>query len=43
MTAMMAEPPFVPKDQGNPDLWWPYGPAVGRYTIRRPPRNTEGR
>jgi quercetin dioxygenase-like cupin family protein len=22
------------KDQGVADLWWPYGPSVGRYTIK---------
>jgi quercetin dioxygenase-like cupin family protein len=25
---------LLSKDQGTPDLWWPYGPAVGRYTVK---------
>jgi mannose-6-phosphate isomerase-like protein (cupin superfamily) len=25
---------LLSKDQGAPDLWWPYGPAVGRYTMK---------
>lgn len=30
-------------DQGIMDLWWPYGPAVGRYTIKVSGEQTEGR
>ena len=25
---------LLSKDQGVTDLWWPYGPSVGRYTIK---------
>jgi quercetin dioxygenase-like cupin family protein len=26
---------LLSKDQGVTDLWWPYGPSVGRYTIKQ--------
>lgn len=31
------------RDQGVADLWWPYGPAVGRYSIKVSGEQTEGR
>jgi quercetin dioxygenase-like cupin family protein len=30
------------KDEGAPDLWWPYGPSVGRYTIKTTAEQTRG-
>jgi quercetin dioxygenase-like cupin family protein len=30
------------KDQGVADLWWPYGPTVGRYTIKTTAAQTAG-
>lgn len=27
-------PYFVTGDTGVPDLWWPYGPATGRYSMK---------
>jgi mannose-6-phosphate isomerase-like protein (cupin superfamily) len=31
------------KDAGVTDLWWPYGPVVGRYTIKSAAEQTGGR
>jgi quercetin dioxygenase-like cupin family protein len=30
------------KNEGTADLWWPYGPAVGRYTIKATAQETGG-
>jgi quercetin dioxygenase-like cupin family protein len=30
------------KDQGTLDLWWPYGPAVGRYTFKTDAQQSRG-
>jgi quercetin dioxygenase-like cupin family protein len=30
------------KDEGVADLWWPYGPAVGRYTFKTTGDQTQG-
>jgi quercetin dioxygenase-like cupin family protein len=30
------------KDEGVTDLWWPYGPGVGRYTIKTTAEQTRG-
>ena len=30
-------------DVGVTDLWWPYGPTVGRYTFKTTAEQTEGR
>jgi mannose-6-phosphate isomerase-like protein (cupin superfamily) len=32
----------LPKDRGVTDLWWPYGPAAGRYTIKVSGEQTDG-
>jgi mannose-6-phosphate isomerase-like protein (cupin superfamily) len=31
------------REQGVTDLWWPYGPAVGRYSIKVSGEQTGGR
>jgi quercetin dioxygenase-like cupin family protein len=31
------------KEQGITDLWWPFGPSVGRYTIKAAEAQTDGR
>lgn len=31
------------KDDGIADLWWPYGPVVGRYTIKAAAEQSQGR
>jgi quercetin dioxygenase-like cupin family protein len=31
------------KDEGVNDLWWPYGPAVGRYTVKAGGEQSDGR
>lgn len=36
-------PYALAKDAGVPDLWWPYGPVVGRYTIKAAAEQTGGR
>lgn len=28
------QPAQLARDEGTTDLWWPYGPTVGRYTIK---------
>ena len=30
-------------EQGVTDLWWPYGPAVGRYIVKAAAEQTGGR
>ena len=30
------------KDEGVHDLWWPYGPAVGRYTVKANAETSRG-
>jgi quercetin dioxygenase-like cupin family protein len=30
------------KDEGVTDLWWPYGPTVGRYTIKTDAERSRG-
>lgn len=30
------------KNEGVKDLWWPYGPSVGRYTIKATGRESDG-
>jgi mannose-6-phosphate isomerase-like protein (cupin superfamily) len=30
------------KDEGVADLWWPYGPSVGRYTFKTTGEQTQG-
>jgi mannose-6-phosphate isomerase-like protein (cupin superfamily) len=34
--------PLLAKDEGVSDLWWPYGPVVGRYTIKTTAEQTRG-
>ncbi len=34
---------LLPKDGGVIDVWWPYQPQVGRYTIKVASEQTEGR
>jgi mannose-6-phosphate isomerase-like protein (cupin superfamily) len=36
-------PYSLAQDAGVADLWWPYGPAVGRYTIKAAAEQTGGR
>ena len=31
------------KDPGITEFWWPFGPCVGRYSIKTTTRQTEGR
>ena len=38
-----SRPYALGRDQGVADLWWPYGPAVGRYSIKVSGEQTEGR
>jgi len=33
----------IAKDDGVADLWWPYGPAIGRYTIKAAAEQSQGR
>ncbi|MGZ8649380.1 MAG: cupin domain-containing protein [Solirubrobacteraceae bacterium] len=33
----------LPRDAGLTDLWWPYGPVVGRYTTKVSGEQTDGR
>lgn len=42
MTSTTA-PALLAKDEGVTDLWWPYGPCVGRYTIETGAEQTGGR
>lgn len=41
-TATIATPYVLAKDEGGPDLWWPYGPVVGSYTIKATGEQTQG-
>jgi quercetin dioxygenase-like cupin family protein len=34
--------PVFAKDEGTVDLWWPYGPVVGRYTIKASAAQSQG-
>jgi quercetin dioxygenase-like cupin family protein len=34
--------PVLAKDEGTVDLWWPYGPVVGRYTIKTTAEQSQG-
>jgi quercetin dioxygenase-like cupin family protein len=42
MTTATSTPLLLAKDQGVPDLWWPYGPSVGRYTLKATAEQTHG-
>jgi quercetin dioxygenase-like cupin family protein len=35
-------PALLAKDEGVPDLWWPYGPNTGRYTLKTTGAQTGG-
>jgi mannose-6-phosphate isomerase-like protein (cupin superfamily) len=37
------EPYALPKDTGVTDIWWPYGPVTGRYSIKISGEQTGGR
>jgi mannose-6-phosphate isomerase-like protein (cupin superfamily) len=41
-TTDKAAPAVLAKDEGVADLWWPYGPSVGRYTIKATAAQTGG-
>jgi quercetin dioxygenase-like cupin family protein len=44
MTVATSSKPYaLDKEQGITDLWWPFGPAVGRYTIKAAEEQTGGR
>lgn len=34
---------LLPKDGGVIDVWWPYQPQVGRYTVKLAAEHTDGR
>jgi quercetin dioxygenase-like cupin family protein len=42
MTSTSTSPLVFTKDQGVHDLWWPYGPGVGRYTVKTTAQQTQG-
>lgn len=42
-TATSTRPYILDSEQGITDLWWPYGPVVGRYTIKAGAEQTDGR
>jgi mannose-6-phosphate isomerase-like protein (cupin superfamily) len=42
-TATSTRPYALNRDEGIADLWWPFGPVVGRYTIKAAAEQTEGR
>ena len=42
MTATRTAATHLTKDEGLADLWWPYGPSVGRYTIKTTAEQTAG-
>jgi quercetin dioxygenase-like cupin family protein len=42
MTSTAIESRILSKDEGVHDLWWPYGPSVGRYTIKTTGEQTQG-
>jgi mannose-6-phosphate isomerase-like protein (cupin superfamily) len=37
------QPYALPHDVGVTDYWWPFGPVVGRYSIKTSGEQTEGR
>jgi mannose-6-phosphate isomerase-like protein (cupin superfamily) len=37
------QPYALPADEGVSDYWWPYGPVVGRYSIKISGEQTQGR
>lgn len=39
---LTATPLHLTKNEGAIDLWWPYGPSVGRYTIKTTGEQTQG-
>lgn len=39
----VTEPYRLDRDQGITDLWWPYGPSTGRYTIKAGAEQSAGR
>ncbi len=41
-TSTTTAPTILARDEGVDDLWWPYGPCVGRYTIKTTAQQTEG-
>ena len=44
MTVVTTTKPYgLGKEQGITDLWWPFGPSVGRYTIKAAAEQTGGR
>jgi mannose-6-phosphate isomerase-like protein (cupin superfamily) len=36
-------PYLLDKETGVTDIWWPFGPAVGRYSIKTTAEQTDGR
>jgi quercetin dioxygenase-like cupin family protein len=34
--------PVLAKHEGSADLWWPYGPVVGRYTVKATADDSQG-
>jgi mannose-6-phosphate isomerase-like protein (cupin superfamily) len=42
-TTSTRSPYALTKDAGVPDLWWPYGPSVGRYSLKATGEQTDGR
>jgi mannose-6-phosphate isomerase-like protein (cupin superfamily) len=43
MEITASEPYALPKETGVTDVWWPFGPVVGRYSIKTSAEQTEGR
>jgi quercetin dioxygenase-like cupin family protein len=41
-TTSTAQPTKLARDEGVLDLWWPYGPSVGRYTIKTTGAGSQG-
>jgi quercetin dioxygenase-like cupin family protein len=41
-TNIITSPLVLSKDEGIHDLWWPYGPDVGRYTVKTTAAQTQG-
>ena len=42
-TATSTKPYALDRHEGIADLWWPFGPVVGRYTIKAAGEQTDGR
>jgi len=42
-TATSTKPYALDRNEGITDLWWPFGPVVGRYTIKAAGEQTDGR